>query len=94
VRRRLRGYDVLIMNVRSYTFPMAYRAARIFKEINPGGIVITGGMHATVALGEMVAVDAFDRICQGPGERVIVDLVRDPGAFPRVITGVGADSME
>ncbi len=93
VRRHLRGYDVLIMNVRSYTFPMAYRAARIFKELNPGGIVITGGMHATVALGEMTAIEEFDKICQGPGEGIIVDLVRDPGAFPRVITGVGAKSM-
>jgi len=94
VRRKLRGYDVLIMNVRSYTFPMAYRAAAIFKELNPRGIVITGGMHATVALSEMAAIDAFDKICQGPGEGIIVDLVRNPGAFPRVLTGVGARSME
>ena len=93
VRRKLRGYDMLIMNVRSYTFPVAYRAARIFKEENPAGIVLTGGMHATVALDEMTAIPEFDRICQGPGENVIVDLVRNPDAFPRVIMGVGAKSM-
>ncbi len=34
VRRALAGYDTLIMNVRSYTFPMAYRAAEMFKEQN------------------------------------------------------------
>src|SRR5262245_27158286 len=73
VRRQLRGYDMLLLNVRSYTFPMAYRSARIFKEINPSGIVLAGGMHASVALSEMTAVPEFDRICQGPGENVIVD---------------------
>ncbi len=93
VRRALAGYDMLIMNVRSYTFPVAYRSATIFKELNPGGLVLAGGMHATVALHEMTAIPEFDRICQGPGEEVIVDLVRDPGAFPRVVPGRGAQSM-
>ncbi|MBI3360703.1 MAG: B12-binding domain-containing radical SAM protein [Chloroflexi bacterium] len=92
-RKSLQGYDMLIMNVRSYTFPMAYRSGRIFKEINPHGIVITGGMHATVALDEMTAIPEFDKICQGPGETIIVDLIRDPGSFPRVIVGVGSKSM-
>src|SRR5512135_2755477 len=45
---RIRGYDQLIMNVRSYTYPFAFQAARIFKQVNPNGVVITGGMHATV----------------------------------------------
>jgi radical SAM superfamily enzyme YgiQ (UPF0313 family) len=93
VRKRLQGYDVLIMNVRSYTYPVAYRSAQLFKEANPQGLVITGGMHATVALDEMTAVPEFDRICQGPGENVIVDLIRDPQAFPRVSLGQGAKSM-
>jgi radical SAM superfamily enzyme YgiQ (UPF0313 family) len=93
VRERLRGYDVLIMNVRSYNFPFARTAARIFKELNPEGLVLAGGIHATVALHEMIGVEAFDKICRGPGENVIVDLVRDPHAFPRVIEGVGAKSM-
>src|SRR5829696_6840040 len=34
VKRQLRGYDVLIMNVRSYTYPVAYRSAKLFKEVN------------------------------------------------------------
>jgi anaerobic magnesium-protoporphyrin IX monomethyl ester cyclase len=93
VRRRLRGYDVLIMNVRSYTYPMACAAARMFKELNPDGQVVAGGMHAAVALPEMTRVPDFDHICQGPGEQVIVDLVRDPRAFPRVISATGAKSM-
>jgi radical SAM superfamily enzyme YgiQ (UPF0313 family) len=79
--------------VRSYTYPVAYRSAKLFKEVNPNGVVLTGGMHATVALDEMMSVPEFDKICQGPGENVIVDFVRDPAAFPRVIVGAPAKSM-
>lgn len=93
VRETVRGYDMVIMNVRSYTFPVGKRSAEIFKEENPNGIVLAGGMHATVALDEMLEIDAFDKICQGPGEKIIVDLVRDPDSFPRVILGIGAKSM-
>jgi anaerobic magnesium-protoporphyrin IX monomethyl ester cyclase len=93
LRNKLKGYDMLIMNVRSYTFPVALKSAQIFKEVNPKGVVLTGGMHATVALDEMIAVEEFDRICQGPGENVIVDLVKDPASFPRVVAGAGARSM-
>jgi hypothetical protein len=63
--RRMANYDLLLLNVRSYTFPWARQAATIFKQINPQGLVLTGGIHATVALDEMLEVDAFDRICQG-----------------------------
>jgi len=87
------GYEMIIMNVRSYTYPVAYRAAQIIKEVNPTCLVMTGGMHATVALDEMEAVDEFDYIIQGPGEKTIVDLVRNPHDFPRVIQGIGARSM-
>lgn len=93
LRKQLKGYEMLIMNVRSYTFPVARKSAQIFKEVNPQGLVLTGGMHATVAVDEMSAVAEFDRICQGPGENVIVDLVRDPHAFSRVFVGVGSKSM-
>ena len=93
LRSQLAGYDTLIMNVRSYTFPAGRRSAQIFKEVNPGGVVLAGGMHATVAADEMLGVPEFDHICQGPGEKVIVDLVRDPRSFPRLFQGEGARSM-
>lgn len=93
VKRKLAGYDMLIMNVRSYTFPVAYRSAQLFKEVNPHGLILTGGMHATVALDEMESIAHFDKIVQGPGENLIVDLVKNPHDFPRVIMGVGAKSM-
>lgn len=90
----VRGYDLLLMNVRSYTFPLAMEAARIFKQENGGGMVVAGGMHATVAPEEMEAVDAFDRIVKGAGEEVIVGLATDPSAYPRVSTGHSARSMD
>jgi radical SAM superfamily enzyme YgiQ (UPF0313 family) len=93
LRQQLAGYGMVIMNVRSYTFPVAYRSAKIFKEINPNGIILTGGMHATVALDEMVEIEEFDKICQGPGEQVIVDLVGRPEDFSRVLMGTGSRSM-
>jgi radical SAM superfamily enzyme YgiQ (UPF0313 family) len=93
LQKQFQGYETMIMNVRSYTFPVAYKAAQLFKEVNPNGMVLTGGMHATVALDEMVAVPEFDRIVQGPGENIIVDLVKDPRSFNRVEVGVGSKTM-
>jgi len=90
---QMKGYQKLVMNVRSYTFPVAYKSAQIFKELNPDGLVLTGGMHATVACNEMEEIKEFDKICQGPGENVIVDLVTNPEDFPRVLQGKGAPSM-
>lgn len=91
--KQLPGYKMMLMNVRSYTYPVALKAAQIFKEINPQGLIMAGGMHATVAPDEMEQVKEFDKICKGPGEEVIVDLVRNPDAFPRVLTGKGSKSM-
>lgn len=93
LKKKVAGYDMMIMNVRSYTYPVALKAAEIFKEVNPKGLVLTGGMHATVAPDEMEAVEYFDKIVQGPGEKTIVDLARNPGDFDRMIRGVGARSM-
>lgn len=93
LRKGVRGYKTLVMNVRSYTYPMARRSAQIFKEENPDGVVLTGGMHATVGVEEMKAVAEFDKICMGPGEEVIVDLVQNPKAFPRIFPGRGSKSM-
>ncbi len=94
LRPKLAGYDLLLMNVRSYTYPFARQAARLFKEVNPAGIVATGGMHATVAPGEMEAVADFDRIIRGAGEQIIVDVATDPLALPRISDGAAARSID
>lgn len=93
LRPLLGGHHTLVMNVRSYTYAVALEVAKLFKEVRPDGRVIVGGMHATVAPGEMEAVPDFDHICKGPGEGLIVDLMRDPASFPRVFEGRGAKSM-
>lgn len=85
---------LLLMNVRSYTYPIAVQVTRLFRRSNPAGRVIVGGMHATVAPAEMEEVPEFDHICVGAGEEIVVDLVRDPEAFPRTVLGRGARSME
>ena len=91
--RKMAGYKLLLMNVRSYTFPLARQAAEIFKKINPAGLVLVGGVHASVAPGEMAEVKAFDKICQGPGEMIITELVKAPLAGERIIKADGAKSM-
>jgi anaerobic magnesium-protoporphyrin IX monomethyl ester cyclase len=93
LQKQLQGYETVLMNVRSYTFPVAYKAAQLFKEVNPNGVVLAGGMHATVAPEEMTAIEEFDRIIQGPGENIISDMAKDPLSFPRLSVGVGAKSM-
>lgn len=93
LRPLVAGYDIALMNVRSYTFPFACRAAKIFKEVNPEGIVIAGGMHATVALNEMIPIKDFDYICTGGGENVICDVVTDPSSFSRVVQGISSTSL-
>ncbi|MGA2706569.1 MAG: radical SAM protein [Isosphaeraceae bacterium] len=93
VTREIRGYDMLLMNVRSYNYDVAVKSAALFKQQNPNGLVLVGGTHTTVSPEEMEATPDFDRICKGPGEGVILDLVRDPAAFPRVFEGKSAKSM-
>lgn len=87
------GYDMLLMNVRSYTFPPALKAAKLFKQLNPNSLILVGGMHATVAPDEMQAIPELDKICMGAGEKVIVDLVRNPDSFPRLFAGESTKSM-
>ncbi len=90
---KLKGYDMLLMNVRSYTFEHAKLAAGIFKRLNPKGLVVVGGMHATVDKDAMAAVPEFDRVVQGGGENVICDVVADPAAFGRVTVGKQSKSL-
>lgn len=86
-RAACKGYDLLALNVRSYTYPMARRAAEVFKLVNPAGVVVTGGTHSTVAPAEMEAVPAFDHIVVGNSERSFTEVVRDPSGLPRVVAG-------
>ena len=93
LRRKFKDIDMLIMSVLSFNYPFAVKCARLFKEVNPEGIVIVGGLHASVAIDEMTSVKEFDYICKGPGEKIIIKLVTEPEKFERVIEGRGEKSM-
>lgn len=86
-RMAIKGYDLLVMNVRSWRYIYAKRAAEIFKMVNPKGQVWAGGMHCTVAMPEMEAVPQFDVIVSGQGEGTLLELLRDGGSSERVLKG-------
>jgi anaerobic magnesium-protoporphyrin IX monomethyl ester cyclase len=90
---RFKETDILLMSVLSFNFPMAVWCAKLFKRINPKGVVIVGGMHASVALNEMTAIEEFDYICKGSAEKIIAALASEPEQFERVIEPQGAKSM-
>lgn len=93
LRRKFKDIDMLIMSVLSFNYPFAVKCARLFKEVNPEGIVVVGGLHASVAIDEMTSAKEFDYICKGPGEKIIIKLVTEPEKFERVIEGKGETSM-
>ena len=90
---KLRNTDMLLMSVLSFHYPFAVKCAKLFKEVNPQGIVVVGGLHVSVAVNEMMSVQEFDYICKGPGENVIVKLATEPEHFGKVVEGKGAKSM-
>ena len=90
---QVKGYKMLLMNIRSYTYPVGRKAAQIFKEVNPDSTIIVGGMHATVAPDELLEIPEIDRVVQGAGEEIILDLVQHPEKFERLTVGVGSKSM-
>ncbi|MDJ0522023.1 MAG: cobalamin-dependent protein, partial [Planctomycetota bacterium] len=91
--RRLARYDLVLMNVRSYTFPIAAEVARAYRARRRDGRVLVGGMHATVAPEEMEAEAAFDHIVEGAAEANILEIVQHLDDLPRRIEGRGAKSM-
>ncbi len=93
-RMRVKGYDVLAMNVRSWRYIWAKRAAEIFKMANPDGQVWVGGFHATVAPAEMAAVEAFDVIVSGEAEATFLALLENGGCQQRCLEGHGPDSLD
>jgi len=86
-RMIVKPYDVLIMNVRSWRYRWAKRAAEIAKSANPNIQVWCGGFHATVASQEMEDVPQFDVIVRGEAEGTFLDLLKAGGSEQRVIDG-------
>ena len=80
-------YDLICMNVRSWRYVYAKRAAEIAKSANPNVQIWAGGMHATVARHEMEEVEAFDVIVSREAEGTFLELLATGGSATRFVEG-------
>ena len=90
----VRAFDLVIMNVRSYNFIQAKDISTLFKEANPAGKVMVGGMHTLVSLADMTSHDAFDYICVGGGEGSILEMLHALPKLERITIGQESKSMD
>lgn len=86
-RMAVKPYDVICMNVRSWRYSYAVKAARIAKSANPNIQVWVGGFHATVARHEMEEITEFDVIVSKEAEGTFLKLLEDGGSKERFIEG-------
>lgn len=80
-------YDLICMNVRSWRYRYAKRAAEIAKKANPNVQIWCGGMHATVAREEMEEIPEFDVIVSREAENTFLNLLSAGGSKERFIEG-------
>jgi len=66
--------DVIGVSARSPAYPSTKIIAQSFKEINPKGIAILGGPHATLSPNEVMEEGFFDFLIRGEGEQTILEL--------------------
>ncbi len=69
----------------------ALECLRRVRRVVPAALTVAGGIHFTMfpSLGESEAL--VDHVVRGEGEITLPRLVRDPGAFPRVVWGEPPD---
>jgi radical SAM superfamily enzyme YgiQ (UPF0313 family) len=94
IAKDLSAFEVVIMNVRSYNYVQAKDISTAFKERNPQGKVLVGGMHTLVSLEDITSHPAFDHICVGGGEESILDMLRALPDLERVTMGKESKSMD
>lgn len=80
-------YDIICMNVRSWRYAYAKRAAEIAKSANPNVQIWVGGFHATVCKQEMLDIEAFDVIVSREAEGTFLELLANGGSKERFIEG-------
>jgi len=71
-----KGYDLICMNVRTWRYRWAVKAAQVAKSANPAVQIWAGGMHVTVARDEMIEAGVFDVLWQGEAETGFVDVLK------------------
>ena len=87
---RVKDSDILAISVMTSTAPRGYEIAERFREINPKGRIIAGGVHATF-LPEEAALFA-DHVVVGEGEPVISDLVNNGGE--QIVQGSRVENLD
>ena len=93
-RIRARSPGVFGISATSVDYPIAAEAARRIKRIASGSRVVLGGVHATVALHEVLRTPEFDHVVVGEGEIAfseLLDRIESGLPSPRVIQGRAAD---
>jgi len=90
----LQAFEIVIMNVRSYSFVQAKEISTLYKEGKPERKVLVGGMHTLVSLNDMTSHPAFDYICVGGGEETILEMLGNLPNLERVTQGKDSKSMD
>jgi len=73
IAEAVQGYNIIgISNIFTLQTNSALRVAHIARQVNPGALLIAGGVNAWSMPEKFL--DEFDAICAGEGEQVILDL--------------------
>lgn len=70
-----------------YPIEEALQASRVFKEANPGALVVWGGWHPSILAEQVLASPYVDVVVIGQGERTFLEIVR-AAAEGRTLSGV------
>ena len=87
---KIKDSDVLAISIMTSTAPRGYEIANHFRELNPKGRIIIGGVHSTFLPEE--ASQYADHVVKGEAEAVISDLVNNGGE--KIIQGTPVENLD
>ncbi len=67
--------DLIAISCRSLEFPYVIKLLNSFERKKRSTFIVIGGVHATVAPDEVIALDSVDAIVRGEGEHALLELV-------------------
>lgn len=88
---RRQKFDLTLIGFHSVDKDPALKACQIIKKYFPGKPIIVGGPHVTIA--QETELPNIDCIVWGEGEITILELLKDLGNLPKVITGKPVDNL-
>ncbi len=89
LKAQVAGYDIALMNVRSYTFPSRRKAAQVFKEVNHAAWSWRAGYARRLPQTRCSKRPSSTRFARAGRRNVMRGPDRDPAAFPRLFQGQG-----